>query len=406
MMAMNNPPSAVYNAPYLTEPTDFSLVLGGPLYQLFLRTQLASPPLDLLRRRIIVISLIAWLPLLLVAAIEGRAIGDAIRVPFLYDVEVHARFLVALPLMIAAELIVHQRIWPVVRQFLERGVVPQEARQRFDAIVASAMRLRNSVIIEVCLIAFVLTGGHYLWRELLTLKTTTWYATVEDSGWRLSPAGYWFSYISLPFFQFLLIRWYFRLFVWCRFLWQISRLDLRLIPTHPDQAGGLGFLGNSVLAFAPLLLAQGALLSGTIANRIFYEGDTLLAFKQVLAAGVVSLVLIVLAPLSVFTLRLVDAKRVGLREYGVLASRYVREFDQKWLRGGVSEDEVLVGSGDIQSLADLANSFAVIRSMRLFPCGKETVIRLAVVTALPILPLTLTMIPLEELVLRLLGVIF
>jgi hypothetical protein len=402
---MNNIPSSVSHSPSLTEPTDFSLVLGGPLYQLFLRTRLAGPSFDLLKRRMIVITLVAWLPLLLLTAIEGQTVGAAIKVPFLYDMEVQVRFLLALPLLVAAELLVHQRLRPILPQFLDRGIVPEEAQPQFTAIVASAVRLRNSVVMEVFLIAFVFTAGLYISRELSTLEAATWYATVKDSALQLSLAGYWYGYVSLPLFQFIFLRWYFRLFVWFRLLWQVSRLDLRLIPTHPDEAGGLGFLGNSALAFAPVLLAQGALLSGMIANHIFYEGDTLLAFKQVLAAGVASLILIVLAPLSVFTPRLLEAKRVGLREYGNLASRYVREFDQKWIRG-VPEGEALVGSGDIQSLADLANSFAVIRGMNLFPFGRETVLRLAVVTALPILPLTLTLISLEELVLKLLGAVF
>ena len=388
------------------EPADFSLVLGGPLFQLFRRTRLSEPALELAGRRILVITAIAWLPLLLLTAIEGQTVGAAIKVPFLYDVEAQVRFLLALPLLIAAELLVHQRLRPILPQFLDRGIVPEEARPRFAAIVASALRLRNSVVAEVFLIAFVFTAGFYISRELSTLEAATWYATMEDSALRLSLAGHWYGYVSLPLYQFIFLRWYFRLFVWFRLLWQVSRLDLHLIPTHPDEAGGLGFLGNSALAFAPVLLAQGALLSGMIANQIFYEGDTLLAFKQVLAAGVASMILIVLAPLSVFTPRLLETKRVGLREYGNLASRYVREFDQKWIRGGAPEGEALIGSGDIQSLADLGNSFSVIRGMNLFPFGRETVLRLAVITALPILPLTLTLISLEELVLKLLGAVF
>jgi hypothetical protein len=100
------------------------------------------------------------------------------------------------------------------------------------------------------------------------------------------------------------------------------------------------------------------------------------------------------------------AKRTGLREYGILASRYVSEFDLKWVRGGATDDEPLVGSGDIQSLADLGNSFQVIRDINPFPFGKDTVIQLAFFTVLPGLPLVLTMIPLEELIMKLLGAVF
>lgn len=67
------------------------------------------------------------------------------------------------------------------------------------------------------------------------------------------------------------------------------------------------------------------------------------------------------------------------------------EFDRKWVRGGAPEGESLVGSADIQSLADLANSFEVIQTMRLVPFGKEAVIQLVLAVALPIVPLLLTM---------------
>ena len=124
----------------LRESQDFSLVLGGPLYQL-------------LRRRIIVISLLAWLPLLALSALEGVALGGNVTVPFLLDVEVHVKFLLVIPLMIAAELVVHQRMRFVVRQFLERNLIPESALPCFAAAIASAFRLRNSVLAEVLLMA-------------------------------------------------------------------------------------------------------------------------------------------------------------------------------------------------------------------------------------------------------------
>jgi hypothetical protein len=155
----------------------------------------------------------------------------------------------------------------------------------------------------------------------------------------------------------------------------------------------------------PLLLSQGVLLAGQIANYIFYEGKTLLDFKPELVAAVVFLVLVVLGPLCVFAPRLAQAKRQGLLEYGTLASRYVDGFDQKWLRGGAPLDEPLVGSGDIQSLNDLAGSFEVVNSMRPFPFSKTVVLQTAIAALLPVLPLALTMISLEDIIKRLLGIL-
>ena len=254
----------------LREPQDFSLVLGGPLFQLLRRSHLSGNALELMQQRILVISLLAWLPLLVLSALEGHALGGNVAVPFLLDVDVHIRFLVALPLLIVAELVVHQRMRFVVRQFLERNLIPQSALPRFEAAIASAFRLRNSVLAEVLLIAFVyVVGVLIIWRQYVALAAATWYAAPAVEGSKLWFAGMWYGYLSLPLFQFLLLRWYFRLFIWTRFLWQVSRIELSLVPTHPDRAGGLGFLSNTVYAFTPLAVAHGALLAGLIANRHF-----------------------------------------------------------------------------------------------------------------------------------------
>jgi len=384
---------------------DFSLVLGGPLFQLFMRTRLTTDTLNLVKRRVIIISLFTWLPLLMLSVLAGEALGGAMKVPFIYDVDVHVRFLVALPLLLVAELVVHQRMRLIVRQFIERGIVPARALADFKAFIDSAMRLRNSVVIEVLLIVMVLTATHYLWASQMALESATWYAAIVDGHRQYSPAGYWYAFVSIPVFQFLLARWFFRIYIWARFLLQVSRLDLHLVPTHPDRAAGLGFLGGSAAAFMPLLLSQGALLAGLIANHIFYDGKTLLDFKPEIIAAVVFFLLLVLGPLCVFAPRLAQVKRQGLLEYGALANRYVDEFDQKWLRGGAPLDEPLVGSGDIQSLNDMAGSFEVVHTMRPFPFSKTVVLQTAIAGLMPVLPLALTMSSLEDLVKRLLGIL-
>ena len=133
----------------MNEPADFSLVLGGPLFQLWRRAHLAGDALQLLHRRIVVLTALAWVPLLVLSVVEGHAWGAGVALPFLYDVEMHVRLLLAMPLLIVAELVVHRRMRPVVRQFLDRGLIPDSALPAFDAAIASAMRLRNSIWAEV-----------------------------------------------------------------------------------------------------------------------------------------------------------------------------------------------------------------------------------------------------------------
>jgi hypothetical protein len=399
-------PKAADGTSLLGHPTDFSLVLGGPLFQLLRRAHLADDALMLARQRIIVMSLLAWLPLLVLSVLEGRALGNSVAVPFLLDVEVHIRYLVALPLLIGAELVVHRRMRSIVEVFLERRLIPDSAMPRFDAAIASALRWRNSVLAELLLIVLVYGVGILIvWRQYLALDASTWYATPSGDGTTLSFAGIWYGYVSLPLFQFLLVRWYFRLVIWARFLWQVSRIELSLVPTHPDRLGGLGFLSATVYAFTLLAVAHGALLAGPLANRIFYLGAELLEFKAEIGVTLAFVLAIVILPLLVVVPQLAQAKRTGLREYGTLGEHYVREFDAKWLRGGAPDGEAFVGSADIQSLADLGNSYEVVRTMRPVPVTKEMVIQVAVATLAPIVPLALTMMPLEELLKKLIGIL-
>ncbi len=389
------------------ESTDFSLVLGGPLYQLFRRAHLSGDALDLLRRRIVVLSLLAWLPLALLAGFEGRLLPGTATVPFLLDVEVHVRYLLAVPLMVVAELVVHQRMRAVLQQFLGRKLVPEAVRAQFDAAVGSVARLRNSVLAEILIIAFVYGVGMFVvWRNYVALDANTWYATTSAAGSKLSLAGMWYGYVSLPLFQFLLLRWYFRVFIWARFLWQVSRLELKLVPTHPDRVGGLGFLANTAYAFLPLALAHGAVLAGMLANRILHLGAKLPEFKAEIVLMLFFVQFLVFGPLFAFAAQLARAKRTGLGEYGSLAARYVREFDGKWLRGGAAPGEPLVGTADLQSLADLSNSFEVVKGMRLAPVTRDAILQLAAATLLPVVPLLLTMMPWDELLKRLFGMVF
>jgi hypothetical protein len=392
----------------VTEPNlldklyDFSLVLGGPTYQFFRKSHLAGDALEMLYRRLIIITLLAWLPLLLLSTISSST-GSVGRLSFFHDVEVHVRFLVALPVLIAAELIVHSRIRPVVHRFVERRIVILQDLPRFERAINSAVSFRNSIPIELGLLLLVYTLGLWLWRSRIAIVAPTWYA-LPGGRWHLTPAGVWYVFVSIPILQFLLLRWYLRLFIWFRFLWQVSRIDLNLVPTHPDRCAGLAFLGRSAYAFGPVLFAQGAMLAGLVAARVLYRGESLTSFKLQIGGFIVFFVVAILGPLVMFTPGMARAKRKGLADYGLLAQRYVESFEQKWVLGHPAEQ--LLGSADIQSLADLGNSYAVVNEMRSIPFGLQDITRLAVATAAPLLPLMLTIFSPEELIMRVIKVVF
>lgn len=392
---MRNPPAS-----------DFSLVLGGPLYQLLRRTRLSGSALELLHRRILFLVGITWLPLLILSLLDGVAVGTAVSVPFLFDVDLHLRFLLSLPILIAAELIIHQRTRVVVEQFVTHGLVPDSLRARFDETLARAAKMRNSIFGELLLVALVYGVGIFVvWRYYMVLDVPTWYAIPEAGRVQPKLAGWWYFFVSLPVYQFILLRWYYRFIVWTRFLWQVSRLPLAYQPLHPDGNGGIGFLAGVTRAFSPLLFAQGVLLAGTLANSILYEGAVLTSFFVEVVLFVAFVVFVILAPMFLFTLPLAAAKRQGLREYSRLSRQYADEFAAKWIRGTRPAGETLVGNADIQSMADLGSSFDKVRGMSVVPITRGAVAQLVVAALLPLVPLLLTLISFEELLKRILQVL-
>lgn len=359
--------------------------------------------MELLHRRILMSILLTWVPLLLLS-ILGTGVGGAGRISFFRDIEVHTRFLVALPILVGAELLVHSRVRAAIRRFVEWRIVLPEDLPLFQKAIVSATKIRDSVSVELALLTAVYTVGLLIWSGRGVLGIMTWYA-VPGGRWELTPAGYWYVFVSLPVFQFILLRWYVRLFIWFRFLWQVNRIELNLMPTHPDRCGGLSFIGKSSYAYAPILFAQGAILAGIVADRVLYRGESLVSFKFQVAGLIVFFVVAILAPLLMFTPRMARVRRKGLADYGLLAQKYVESFDRKWVRGILPSEELL-GTGDIQSLADLGNSYEIVCEMRTVPFGLQDVSRLAVATAAPLAPLLLTIFSFEELILRVIKVVF
>jgi hypothetical protein len=157
-------------------------------------------------------------------------------------------------------------------------------------------------------------------------------------------------------------------------------------------------VGEAQRFFGILLFAYSIGAVGVLANMIVYDKVPLKNFGSTVATYVVMALLIILGPLVIFTGRLLKTKRKGLHQYGALATTYAGSFQRKWIGNQNPENEPLLGTGDIQSLADLGNSYGFIEKMGLLPLDLRTVLHLMVATLLPMTPLLLTVMPLKDIV--------
>jgi hypothetical protein len=382
----------------------FSLVAGGPVYRLTRLFPWVRGPQGWLVLGAF-LALVTWGPLLVLSAAQGHFLRN-VTIPFLADLSAHARFLVALPLLFAAEVWIDPRLAAFVRQIIDSRLVLPAEHAAFESAVRTVARLRDSWLAEAILLAAVVTSAATVNIEVeVTNNISSWREVPLDSATVLTPAGWWYTAVALPIFQFLLLRWGWRIVIWSAFLWRLSRLDLQLIPTHPDLAGGLGYLGPAQSSFSILSFAGSVPLAGLFAEKMLFAGGSLKELETpIFGIALINLVLFV-APTLVFFPQLFAARRRGRREYGVFAATYTRGFDAKWIRHETSQRSPL-GTSDIQSLADLANSFWIIQRMRVVPFGRELIMIILGATLAPMLPLLTLAFPIEQLVERAVRLLF
>jgi hypothetical protein len=249
------------------------------------------------------------------------------------------------------------------------------------------------------------TAAYNFHRELGT-SGSSWLVTTAGSGLNLTLAGWWYMLLSVPIYQFFLFRWIFRLCNWTVFLWRVARLDLEIVPTHPDCAAGLGFVGQALAPTSIIVFAASAVLCSSIGTQVIYRGASIEEFAIAFRMFVAVALIVFLTPFAVFMPRLAIARRNGLMKYGALATRYAQLFDRKWAgREALTEDEFL-GTQDIQALADMGTSFDRIANMKLFPVELADLRALLIATLLPGVPLVSTQISIKDVLQILTKVIF
>jgi hypothetical protein len=377
-----------------THPRRFLVTDGGPSHRLEVRLGLIrTDPRGMVRRSFICI-LATWVPLLGLAALQGHATGRLVAIPFLGDFAVHARFLLAVPLLLAAAVL-GPWLADAAGYFVDSGLVAAEDSGKFDTAIDLGLRWRDSGAVELVLVllAYALAVANL---TSMAVHVSTWYAVRTDSGITMTWAGWWFVLFCVPLMQFLILRWLWRAFLWAQFLWRMNRLKLRLVPTHPDQAAGLAFVGEVQQYFAIVLFAFSIAVAGVLANGIIYDGVSLSHYAPVIVIFVVAALALFLTPIFVFSATLWRTKRAGLFQYGRLGSEYTSAFHRKWISNGGQIKETLLGTGDIQSLADLGNSYLFVRKMNLAPMRLYTPVCLILACLIPMAPLTLTMMPIDE----------
>jgi len=378
---------------------DAPIFVGGPPLRSQFRLGLATPLRPNVVFRMGAVVLLGWMPLLILSMVDGwPAISS-----FLTDYNAHARYLIAAPLFIAAEGSCLPRISALVENFRRTGLVAPVDHALFNHILQDTHRILTSAWAETAMVvaAYGLVFAAYLHVPLVTMPEWVYNARFG----RLTPAGWWAVLLSLPLLLTLILGWMWRLLVWTGFLWRVSRMNLRLVSSHPDGAAGLGFIGYSSQAFSLLACAIGVLGAGHVAKVVGHGAsfDSNHIFILCFVAGVV---LFLNAPLLVFMRHLLYAWRLGTQEYGVLAEHFGREFERKWLNRMQPLDSKALEQPDFSAATDLYQVVDRSYGMRVLPIQLKSLIMLALATVLPFIPVALMSVPFDVVVSKLLHLMF
>ena len=376
---------------------EFSLVRGGPFFRAQQALGLISTNQWNFTGRILISIAITWLPLVIFTAVLNQeGLPSLIR-----DYRVHARLLIAVPALIVGETFMESRFRLVMQHIRQAGILDTPDLAYMDRVIVNLIRARDAFLPE--LVVFVLLVIHTATSYRGLVDATPWLGHGSGADFQLTVAGWYAVLVSAPLFQFLLGLSLWRWLLWTFFAFKLSRRNLRLVPTHPDEHGGLGFLGLTAAAFAPVAFAATAVIGATWRNDILHHGAQLLDFKLQAIVLLVIIAAVALGPLLFFVPRLASLRRQGILEYGILGQ--INSASSSMKNGSCSRtghEREFLQAPESTTLANFAKSYQEIAQLKPFPADMGSLYGLAAAVAIPALPVILAQIPLKVVVLDLL----
>ncbi|MDQ8729235.1 hypothetical protein [Bradyrhizobium sp. LHD-71] len=344
------------------------------------------------KRRALLVVLAGWLALLGLAAIQSVLAGRDVLTSMLMEIGLHARYLIAAPLLVLAVAWCVPRLNAIEHYFIDSGIVSERDHGHFDQAIAATHNLLQSRTAKAIAIALA---------YVVVLATTLSHAPDQLPYWarpvagvpRYSLAGWWHMLVSLPLLLVLIFGWFWRLAMWARLLSQISRLELRLLASHPDRCAGLSFLGQSVRAFAIAALALAVIIAGRFAQLVLTGGGLPTPDLGFNVAALLAIAVLFVAPLLVFTPTLIRARQQGVLAYDALAQQVGYNFERRHLNRGA--DQIAPEAPDVSAVADLSSVLANVHAMRFIPLDLKDLALMAVALLLPFIPAVLLAFPIN-----------
>ena len=388
-----------------TDELTFSLVRHDPWFRLQRAVGLIPAHGLGIVRRCLVFALVTWLPIAIWALYWKRAFPGEVAEPLLQHFGVHVRCLVAIPLLVIAEIAGDLVSRQFVPYFVSSGLIQDDMKSQFVHILRSAERLRDGWYAWVSMLGIMLLMVLIGDKEAVHLHELIWADEGGPKNLHVGFGGWWYLFVMRPVFIWLLLAWLWRLVVCIVLLWRISRLSLHLVPTHPDRAGGLGFLEDIPLIFSPVIFASSAVLASRWGHDVYYHDVDVYSFAIPLGVYVVAMVMLFLGPLILFMPILHRFKLRSLLEYGALVGQHGRLVRRRWISREPVPEAPLLQAAELGPVIDTVSMYDVIAQIRPAPIGKQALLAVVLPAVLPMLPVLAIQIPLKDVLFDLLKML-
>ena len=365
-----------------------SLFRGGPFYRAQLATRLIKEGEWNHGRRVVIVVAIAWVPLVLLTKVFNSSALPSLLTSY----RVYSRLFIAIPVLLIGQTIMESLFQMAVQHIIDADLLGKADLIRMDRMIETLMRLRDSLIPEAIIV--VLLIAHTIAALKNQLDVTPWLAYGVPPDVHPTAAGWYVILVSAAIFQFLLGLSLWKWLLWTIFAFRVSRLNLRLVATHPDGHGGLGFLGLVPVAFTPISFAAATVIGSTWRHDVLSHGSKLMSFRLDVIVLLILVAMIAIGPLAFFVPKLAELRHQGILEYGILGQIQSRNFQDKWISRRTGYEAEFLAAPESSSLANYRSSYSNIAKLKPLPVDQGVLIALAISIGLPMLPVVLTVIPL------------
>jgi len=372
-----------------------SLVRGGPVWRFERFLGLLGPDGLPTWSGAVKLTAFCWLPMVLLACLDSRNWTLAHGHSFFSDLDVYSRSLLAVFILMITDRTTDHRLNNLLITFEKTGIISSDMHAGYMRQIIRGDRRTSSAVAETIILFIAVALSGIATYFVINNDLEQWNTAMPGLSIILSPAGWWKTLVSDPIYYLLTFRWLWRLIAWTLLMKDITSLPLQLVATHPDKAGGLGFLTIFPAMFLPLIFSLSMVFATGNLQIILIQGGQVIDLEYAVFGWLTLVLIFFVGPLGVFTPQLLQLKERAIVEYGALIASTNRSAEAQLLDKFANGQAV--DKDTISMIADISACLETIKALKPVPVEFFALIPLIVSALLPLLAVAATKLPIGDL---------